>query len=144
MEMDGYWITDDTGMEMAAGGLQVVARDYAKLGQLYVDRGNWNGNQVVPASWVRASVTPDAPHVMPGHDPEFPLGYGYQWWIPEGNEGEYAAIGVYNQFIYVNPTKRLVIVKLSANSGYGLTPDDSSWREMESLELFRAIRNAFE
>ena len=139
MESDAYWVTDDDGMEMAAGGLQVTARDYAKLGQLYLQNGSWNGKQVVPAQWVHDSVTPDAPHVMPGLDPEYPIGYGYQWWILQGDEGEYSAIGVYNQFIYVNPTKRIVIVKLSANSGYGLTDDDSSWRELESFELFRAI-----
>ena len=139
MESDAYWITDDEGMEMAAGGLQLTARDYAKLGQLYLQDGDWNGTQVVPARWVQDSVTPDAPHVMPGVDPGYPIGYGYQWWVPEGDEGEYAAIGVYNQFIYVNPARRTVIVKLSANSGYGLTDDDSSWRELESFEFFRAI-----
>ena len=139
MENDAYWVTDDGGMEMAAGGLQVTARDYSKLGQLYLQNGSWNGKQVVPAQWVRDSVTPDAPHVMPGLDPEYPIGYGYQWWVLQGDEGEYSAIGVYNQFIYVNPTKRVVIVKLSANSGYGLTDDDSSWRELESFELLRAI-----
>ena len=141
MEQDAYWITDDTGMEMAAGGLQVTAHDYAKLGQLYLQGGNWRGTQIVPAAWVHDSVTPDAPHVMPGVDAEYPVGYGYQWWVPMGDEGEYAAIGVYNQFIYVNPAKQVVIVKLSANSGYGLTDDDTSWREMESIELFRAIAN---
>ena len=139
MERDAYWITDNDGMEMAAGGLQVVARDYAKLGQLYLDGGKWQGRQVIPAAWVHDSVTPDAPHLMPGLQPEYPVGYGYQWWVPQGDEGEFSAIGVYNQFIYVNPTKRVVIVKLSANSGYGLTDDDTSWREMESFELFRAI-----
>lgn len=139
MESDAYWITDDARMEMAAGGLQLTARDFAKLGQLYLQNGSWNGRQIVPAQWVHDSVTPDAPHVMPGLDPEYPIGYGYQWWVPQGTEGEYSAIGVYNQFIYVNPTNRLVIVKLSANSGYGLTDDDSSWRELETFELFRAI-----
>jgi CubicO group peptidase (beta-lactamase class C family) len=142
MESDAYWITDDEGMEMAAGGLQVTSRDYAKLGQLYLQNGSWNDKQVVPAQWVHDSVTPDAPHVMPGLDPEYPIGYGYQWWVPQGDEGEYSAIGVYNQFIYVNPTKRVVIVKLSANSGYGLTDNDSSWRELESFELFRAIADS--
>jgi len=126
-------------MEMAAGGLQVVARDYAKLGQLYLDGGRWQGRQIVPEAWVHDSVTPDAPHVMPGHNPDYPLGYGYQWWVPAGDEGEFSAIGVYNQFVYVNPTRKLVIVKLSANSGYGTSKDDSSWRELESFELFREI-----
>ena len=93
----------------------------------------------MPEAWVQDSVTPDGDHVQPGLDPAYPLGYGYQWWIPPGDEGEYSAIGVYNQFIYVNPSRRLVIVKLSANSGYGLTDDDSSWRELETIELFRAI-----
>lgn len=144
MQDDAYWITDDAGMEMAAGGLQVTARDYAKLGQLYLQNGSWNGKQIVPAQWVHDSVTPDAPHVMPGVDPEYPIGYGYQWWVLEGDEGEFSAIGVYNQFIYVNPTKRLVIVKLSANSGYGLTDDDSSWRELESFEWFRAIGDSLD
>jgi len=144
MERDAYWITDDQGMEMAAGGLQVVARDYAKLGQLYLQGGRWQGRQIVPEAWVHDSVTPDAPHVMPGLDPAYPLGYGYQWWVPPGDEGEFSAIGVYNQFVYVNPTRRLVIVKLSANSVYGTTADDSSWRELESFEVFRAIGRSLE
>jgi CubicO group peptidase (beta-lactamase class C family) len=59
--------------------------------------------------------------------------------VPEGNEGEYSAIGVYNQFVYVNPTKRAVIVKLSANRRYGLTSDETSYREFETIEFLRAI-----
>jgi len=69
----------------------------------------------------------------------FGLGYGYQWWIPESLEGEFSAIGVYNQFIFVNPTARTVIVKLSANSEYGLTNTEESYRENETIEFFRAI-----
>jgi len=79
---------------------------------------------------------------MPGINIDFPLGYGYQWWIPEGNQGEYSAIGVYNQFIYVNPTTDVVIVKLSANSDYGTTKDQSSSRETETIEFFRAVQKS--
>lgn len=142
MEHDAYWISDDSGMEMAAGGLQVTARDYAKLGELYRNGGAWHGRQLLPQAWVRASVTPDAPHVMPGLDPAYPLGYGYQWWVPPGEDGEFSAIGVYNQFIFVDPSRDVVIVKLSANSLYGTTPDDSSWRELETISLFRTIARA--
>lgn len=141
MEFDGYWMTDDEDVEMAFGGLNATARDYAKMGELYRNLGNWNGEQIIPAPWVHASVTPDGPHLQPGDNPlsDFPMGYGYQWWIMDGDEGEYSAIGVYNQFIYVNPTRELVIVKLSANSAYGTTPDESSSREFETIEFFRAI-----
>jgi CubicO group peptidase (beta-lactamase class C family) len=76
---------------------------------------------------------------MPGLDENFPLGYGYQWWIPASTDGEYSAIGVYNQFIYVNPAKDLVIVKLSANSNYASSLDESAYREVETIEFFREI-----
>ncbi len=141
MESDAYWLIDSEGMEMAFGGLNATARDYAKLGELYRLGGNWNGTQIVPEEWVRASVTPDAPHLTPEAKAgdTFPVGYGYQWWIPASTEGEYSAIGVYNQFIYVNPARNLVIVKLSANSDYATSLDESAYREMETLEFFRTI-----
>jgi len=144
MEADGYWIADDSGMEMAFGGLQVSARDYAKFGELYRLGGIWHCTRVLDAAWVHASVTPDAPHLTPGHDPEFPLGYGYQWWVLDGGEGEFSAIGVYNQFVYVNPARRVVIVKLSANSAYGTTAGEDSSREMETFSLLREIAKAAE
>ena len=138
MEADGYWICDDTGMEMAYAGLNATARDYARIGELYRLGGAWQGRQVVPAEWVEASITPDAPHLMPGVvDPLF--GYGYQWWVIDGSEGEYAAIGVYNQFVYVNPARGVTIVKLSASRNYGTTNDETSYREHETIALFRAI-----
>ena len=137
----GYWLTDAEGMEMAFGGLNITARDYAKLGEMYRMGGALNGLQIVPADWVQASITPDAPHLMPGDNPQsdWPIGYGQQWWIPEGDVGEFMAIGVYNQFIYVAPESNTVIVKLSANSAYGTPDDPDASSEFESLELFRAI-----
>lgn len=138
MEADGYWLCDDTGMEMAYAGLNATARDYAKIGELYRLGGRWNGRQIVPEAWVKASVTPDAPHLIPGvSDPMF--GYGYQWWVIDGAEGEYAAIGVYNQFVYVNPARHVTIVKLSASRNYGTTNDETSYREHETIGFFRAI-----
>ena len=144
MESDGYWLVDDDNVPMVFFGLNATARDYAKIGELFRNGGVWNGEQLVSADWVKASITPDAPHLMPGDSPlsDFPMGYGYQWWVMDGDEQEFSAIGVYNQFIYVNPTKDLVIVKLSANSEYGTTADGSTEREFETIELFRTIGNA--
>jgi CubicO group peptidase (beta-lactamase class C family) len=143
MEHDAQWITDDAGAEFAAGGLNATLRDYARLGELYRNGGLWQGRQLVPAAWVRDSVTPDAPHLQPGHrassDSEF--GYGYQWWVPDGS-GAYSAIGIYNQFVYVDPQRAVVIAKTSANHAYGTTPGEASDREAEHLALFRAIAEA--
>ena len=138
MESPGYWIVDNFGVEMAFGGLNATARDYAKLGELYRNDGRWQGEQVVPKNWVAASLTADAPHLLPSNN-SLGMGYGYQWWLMDGEQGDYSAIGVYNQFIYVHPTAQLVIVKLSANSDYALTNEESSYRELESVEFFRAI-----
>ncbi len=136
-----YWLVDSNNMEMVFGGLIATARDYAKLGELYRLKGRFNGHQIVPTAWVKAATKPDAPHLMAGDNPasDYPLGYGYQWWVPEGEAGEFTAVGVYNQFIYVAPKNDIVIVKLSANSDYGVTDTEASNREFTTLEFFRAI-----
>ena len=142
-EYAANWIHDSEGREIAAWGLNMTARDYAKLGELYRLKGQWGDKQIVSPEWIHASVTPDAPHLMPGKNPKSNrvLGYGYQWWIPEAGS-DYCAIGVYNQFIYVNPDRDVVIVKLSANSGYGITHDEKAYRELESIEFFRRVADA--
>lgn len=121
MEHDSHWLIDDYGMEAALGGLTTTVRNCAKLGYLFLNEGNWYGKQIVSKDWVKASTTPDAPHLIPGNraNSAHDLGYGYQWWIPEGDEGEFLAVGVYNQFIYINPTTETIVVKHSANPGFG-------------------------
>lgn len=121
MEFDGYWVADNEGVEIAMCGLNVCLRDFAKLGSLYLNKGKWNGKRIVSEKWIKDSTTPDAPHLMAGagnSNSAHALGYGYQWWIPAGSEGEILAQGVYNQTIYVNPTSKTVIVKLSANDRF--------------------------
>lgn len=138
-ESEAYWIVDKAGMEFALGGLNVTARDYAKLGQLFLDTGKWQGRQIVPKEWVLASITPDAPHVMPGKRANAALadGYGFQWWIPEGSKGEFDAQGIYDQFIYIDPKSKMVIMKLSSN--YHFKNDKNRiFHELE-IALFRKI-----
>jgi len=141
MESNAYWMVDDHQVEMAFGGLNATARDYAKIGELFRNKGNWQGIEIVDPEWVAASTHATKAHLLPGDNPasDYPMGYGYQWWLMDGEEGEFSAIGVYNQFIYVNPTRDLVIVKLSAFSDYASSPDEDGYREFETIELFRAI-----
>ena len=140
-EHDGYWVLDDTGEELAAGGVNVTLRDYARFGLIYLNGGTWNGTEIVPSEWVAVSHRPGAERLMPGkrETSDTVWGYGYLWWLPREADGAYAAVGIYNQFIYVDPVHDLVIVKTSANSGYGQTNDETSYREDETIALFEAI-----
>jgi len=140
MQDDAFWVTDDDNKEFAAAGLNATLRDFAKLGALYLHLGDWNGHQIVPRAWVIASVTPDAPHLKPGKrsSSDQIMGYGMQWWIPD-NDGDYTAIGVFNQFVYINPQLHLVIAKTSANHLYGTGGSDEHDREDENIAFFKAL-----
>ena len=142
-EHDAYWLIDEEGMEMALGGLNATLRDFAKVGRLFLNRGNWNGKQLVSESWVSESQAMDAEHLTPQSEnsAHADVGYGYQWWIPDGNEGELWARGVFNQYIYINPTTNTVIVKLSANQkfyDYEAPVSDSK----VNLELLRKVAHS--
>ncbi len=132
---DAYW-TLSNGTELAMGGLSVSLRDYARFARLYLKEGNYNGEQVLEKSWVKDSMDISEEYAKPGanYDAYNAIGYGYQWWIPEGEEGEFMAIGVYGQWIYVNPTKQVIIVKTSADPNFM-----EKGYELKHVEFFRAI-----
>lgn len=136
MEFDAYFVTDGTGMEWAFGGLNASLRDFARFGWLYAHGGRRDERQIVPEAWVKASVTPDAAHLVPGDEPGGEMGYGYQWWIPGGSQGEFTALGVYGQFIYVDPARRVVIAKNSVDADF---QKDRFENGQITLALFRAI-----
>ncbi|WFE75199.1 serine hydrolase [Roseinatronobacter sp. S2] len=136
-EADASWSTDRTGREFALCCLNATLRDYARFGRLYLEGGVRDGRQIVPADWVHASVNPTAAHLQPGQNPasSWTFGYGYQWWIPEDPQGDFVAIGVWGQYIYVDPIREVVIVKVSADPDF----DDN---DHETIATFRAIARA--
>ena len=93
---------------MAFGGLNATARDYARLGELYRLNGVWHGRQVVPSDWVKSSINPDAPHLMPGvrANSDSDMGYGYQWWTYP--EGRFGAQGIFGQSIFSADSRKKV------------------------------------
>ena len=137
-ESNAYYITDSTGADMALGGLNAILRDYAKFGQLYLEKGNWLGEQIVPKSWIADSITPDAPHLMPnaGDLSSNEWGYGYQWWIPGDPLTDYTAHGIFNQFIYVDPISNVVIAKTSSNHRFR---SEREYSKAAHIAMFRAI-----
>ena len=143
MEQGAYYITDNLGVEMALGGLNATLRDYAKFGQLYLNDGNWMGEQVVPAEWVKASYNPDGPHLKPGeHDmSSSPWGYGLQWWVPGFPDTDYTASGVYNQYIYIDPLTNVVVAKTSSNHRYTA---EKEYSKAVNVAMFRAIAKSIQ
>jgi CubicO group peptidase (beta-lactamase class C family) len=117
MEQRGLWTLDEQGFELTMGGLAASARDYAKLGLLYLHDGRRGKQQILPAGWARESVTPNEPHLMPGENPASSntSGYMYQWWTPRNWDNDFLARGIWGQNIYVHPDNGVVIVKLAAD-----------------------------
>ncbi len=134
-ERDAHW-TLSNGRELAMGGLSVSLRDYARFARLYLKEGNYNGEQILPREWIRDSLDMSADYSKPGsnYDAYNAIGYGYQWWMPEGQEGEFMAIGVYGQWIYVNPSKQVIIVKTGADPNFM-----EKGYELKHVAFFRAV-----
>jgi CubicO group peptidase (beta-lactamase class C family) len=105
MEYDGSWSMDseEKGFEKMSSGIHGRAIDFAKLGRLYLNEGNWNGAQIVPSEWVAESTSTNGlvPH------------YGYFWWLPACSPGshEFLALGDHGQLVFVSPGKNLIIVR---------------------------------
>ncbi len=113
LEATPYYVTDGYGVAFVLGGLNLRTRDYARLGQMFAQHGQWNGQQIVPTDWVAASTTPSAP-TQPGQ-----LQYGYQWWMPaDARTGEYFAQGIYGQYIYIDEVRDVVIAINAADRGF--------------------------
>lgn len=141
MENDAYYMIDDTGMEVALGGLNASLRDYAKFGLLYLNRGCWDDEQIVPSKWVDDSHSLNESHLIPGNNSSSSStwGYGYQWWIPGFPDDEYMASGIYNQHIFIDPKNNVVIAKTSSNYKF---PKEKDRSKDEHVAIFRAIITA--
>jgi CubicO group peptidase (beta-lactamase class C family) len=104
------WMTDPEGYTTGAHGLSLRARDLAKFGYLYLNRGQWDGRQVVPAAWVDESTRRQVSGGFPqGED------YGYLWWTTaEAGHPAYFAAGYGGQYVEVIPALDMVVVITSA------------------------------
>lgn len=133
LEATPYYLTDGVGTAFVLGGLNMTTRDYARFGQMILQNGHWNGQQIVPADWVRTSVTPSA-NTAPGE-----FRYGYQWWVAEDAEPgqEVAARGIYGQHVYINYENNVVIVITAADQQFR---DDG--RPEANFDVLRIIAQA--
>ena len=134
-----YYLTDGKDVAFALGGLNLRTRDYAKFGQLFLQGGEWEGDQLVPAAWVKDSTINHAPNVHPVRG----SGYGYQWWVPmpqEGlSKGDFFAIGIYGQYIYVNPAMNIVIAKNAADREFTAPQSNGQHSMNMNIDIFRSL-----
>jgi len=121
-EYNATWGLDQVnGLTNTASRFQVAAIDLAKIGRLYLNKGRYNGNQVVPENWVNQSINigSEIPASAKGWQKS---AHHYLWWIPqEGDKGDYAAEGMLGQRLYVDPKTNTIIVQF-ADHGAGNYP----------------------
>jgi len=137
----GTWRRDVAGNPLMAGGAALTARDWLKYGQLMLNKGTWNGKQILPADKLAECVEPSATFA----------GYGLNWWLnapvpkgqvtaqfqipldgrdmyPGGPTDMYIAAGAGKERLYVIPSQSLVIVRFALNG-------DRDWDDAQFLKL---------
>ncbi len=102
-----FWTRDQTGLNYGGSELRLRPRDMAKFGLLYLNDGEWDGTQIIPASWVEQSKQSVG---IPWSD----TGYGYQWW-KQLSVGTFEARGLHSQWIIIHPEYDLVIVQTASD-----------------------------
>jgi CubicO group peptidase (beta-lactamase class C family) len=125
------WESDRAGHTIGGWGINAAVREYAKFGYLYLKKGEWEGQQVVPRQWVEDSTSPARNDVT---------WYGFQWWLApalrdfQGSivpPDTFIAWGIFTQQIFVIPGKDIVMVRVGRDSN----PSNDQWREVEVLTL---------
>ena len=109
--VDTSWTVGSNGEPSAASGLRLRPRDLAKIGQLVLNQGSWEGRQIVPRDWLDASFKA---HIQADHG----LDYGYQWWLGRGRNDRVpwmAGFGNGGQRLTIFPDLDLVVTVLAGN-----------------------------
>ena len=111
-----FWSLDHNGgVEKSYCCFYSTARDFAKIGKLYIDSGMWNGRLIVPYNYIRESISPNGCVEKNGNPVDF---YGYHWWLAnlQGNKMYYAR-GILGQYVIIIPDEKIIIVRLGKLRG---------------------------
>lgn len=110
-EADAAWATDSTGQEITFCCMVATLRDWARLGLMLANDGQWNGQQIVPRQWLLDATSIDSRRtdLAPGRLSPI-LGYGYQVWLSAGERRRFSLLGIHGQSLLVDPVTRMVLV----------------------------------
>ncbi|AQS41368.1 MAG: Beta-lactamase [Candidatus Tokpelaia hoelldobleri] len=107
-----WWIDSPGGVEVSGTGLAATLRDFGRFGQFFLDNGVIDGKPVLPEGWAQEA---SSPKTLKGGEK---LDYGYMWWIGETEQSRadkaYFAVGIFGQYLYIDPRERVIIVTTSA------------------------------
>lgn len=129
MEADANWVIHEPGGgELGGCCISATLRDYARIGIFAMNGGVLrDGSRVLPEGWMADSTSPS-----PGYD-----GYGYLWWLSD--DGVFAGIGIFGQYLWMDPSSNTVIVTHSAWP-YATNPEYSQHRSAMVSALADAVR----
>ena len=127
------WSLDEHGFEKMESGINCNAYDYARFGLLLLNKGKYNGIQVISESWVQKATQPqEKPKGYYDYLLENNTYYNYLWWgkFREGQENanDFFGMGNKGEYVYICPQKKLIIIRLGFE--YGFTPGSMSWPDM--------------
>ncbi|WP_051538049.1 serine hydrolase domain-containing protein [Butyrivibrio proteoclasticus] len=121
-----FWESCPKHITKGGWGLFIRAEDMAKLGQLYLQKGQWKGKQIVPEDWVKESTSWQ---IETSNDTD--EHYGYQIWVNDDRKGSFAYNGILGQNVFVYPDVDMVVVTNAGNSDI-----------FETSKMAMKIRNA--
>ena len=124
-----WWLESPDGLEVGGSGLSATLRDYARFGLFLLNDGVIDGERIVPEGWMEEATSPK---VIDGEK----VDYGYMFWPLHGNS--YAAIGIFGQFLFVDPDQDLVVAMWSAQS------KPVGMEVVDEIEFFRALSAYFD
>ncbi|MGU3471272.1 serine hydrolase domain-containing protein [Paenibacillus sp. D51F] len=142
---EGTWETCPRGIAAGGWGLNLTTEDIAKFGQLYLQRGEWEGEQILPAAWIEKATSFQISN-DDGRANDWTQGYGYQFWLCR--HGAYRGDGAFGQYCVIMPEQEAVLAitsgvadmqavldivwdkLLPALSGSGLEPEDAVQAEL--------------
>jgi len=131
-EVGDDWIQDRDGYYVGLAGMHLSARDAAKLGLLYLNDGEYDGNRLFPAGWVRDSLQRYSDPARSSYGYFRDCGYGYQWWSARAGDRYFNyASGHGGQYIVLLDELDMVIV--TAADPFWQQHDDESWKHESAI-----------
>jgi len=118
------WEESVAGINVGGWGMHLQVESLAKFGQLLLQKGEWQGKQLIPADWVEQMMSKQIDNDQ--------LGYGYQMWMC-AHEGTARADGAYGQYIFVIPDKDMVVVITECNTGKADDVFQQVWNLLDTV-----------